>query len=234
MLVCYFCSMSPSSNHWICCPMSPSSSHVNQKIQLQVSWLLLFATSKPILSSMSPEIVFGISFIAGNSLEIFIKFPVTGNCLEIHKHINLCSGAQYRVEPQTTFAERSGSPPKRRTPKIRKFVFCIVVIYALFKRIVELSTKVILLSESFTSKTTNCDAIVKQSFCCENWQIFALIKGWGWLLRSPKASQPLPCFLDSTIIAMKCIERKFTRVQRDHCSQGKFKFQSITFKHAWM
>ena len=226
--------MSRSSNHWICCPMSPSSSHVNQKIQLQVSWLLLFATSKPILSSMSPEIVFGISFIAGNSLEIFIKFPVTGNCLEIHKHINLCSGAKYRVEPQTTFAERSGSPPKRRTPKIRKFVFCIVVIYALFKRIVELSTKVTLLSESFTSNTTHFDAIVKQSFCCENLQIFALIKGWGWLLRSPKASQPLPCFLDSTIIAMKCIERKFTRVQRDHCSQGKFKFQSITFKHAWM
>ena len=116
-------------------------------------------------------------FIAGNSLEIFIKFPVTGNCLEIHKHINLCSGAKYRVEPQTTFAERSGSPPKRRTPKIRKFVFCIVVIYALFKRIVELSTKVILLSESFTSNTTNFDAIVKQSFCCENLQIFALIKG---------------------------------------------------------
>ena len=153
-----------------------------------MSLLLLFAAGKSILSSMSPEIVFRISFIAGNSLEIFIKFPVTGNCLEIHKHINLCSGTKYRVEPQTTFAERSGSPPKRRTPKIRKFVFCIVVIYALFERIVELSRKVILLSESFTSKTTNFDAIVKQSFCCENLQIFALIKGWGWLLRSPKAA----------------------------------------------
>ena len=48
-----------SSNLAICCPMSPSSSHVNLS---SVSWLLLFATAKPILSSMSPEIVFATSF----------------------------------------------------------------------------------------------------------------------------------------------------------------------------
>ena len=95
--------------------------------------------------------------------------------------------------------ERSGSSTKGRT------LFCCETKYchnlrAFWKAFIGLSTKVIVLSESFQLNsmfegTKNCLFSLhckKRCFCCKNLQIRALQKLLGILLRSPKASQPLP------------------------------------------
>ena len=111
-----------------------------------------------------------------------------------HNDYNLHSGVLYKtfLHKHVCWRENYGGCQKRflRKPFVKGGLLLLSGKSSCFHRTFneshpafgELSTKVILF---FTQ-------LKKQSFCRAKLQILALRKGWGFLLRSPKGSQPMP------------------------------------------